>query len=95
MTADIGLFPLFEDPRPELGALGGPDDADCSRDTDGAPRGVLYARGVSVRILSPDLVISMISSSESLAKPFSRGADVDEFSFLEFSSHFPFGCIVT
>lgn len=61
MTAEMGRL-LLVDPK----FLGGPDD---SRDSDVAPTGVRNAAGTPIRTLSPDLVISTMSSSESLETP--------------------------
>jgi hypothetical protein len=82
MTAEIGRLLLVEP-----GLLGVPDD---SRDLEGPPTSGLYAEGAPIRTLSPDLVISTMSSSESLATPFVLEFDAGR-SFLLFSSHLASG----
>lgn len=82
MTAEIGRLLLVE-----AAFFGVPDD---SRDWDGPPMAGLYANGAPIRTLSPDLVISTISSSESLPTPFVLEFDAG-WSFLVFSSHLASG----
>ncbi len=85
MTAAIGRFPLVE---PDCGR--GADAVDCSRDQPArALDGVLNICGVLVLTLSPDLVISTRSSSESLATPLVLAGT--EVSFFVCSSHLPSG----
>lgn len=91
MTAEIGRLELVE---PVLGSRAGLEEVEGSLECcDCIETGVLKDRGAVILILSPDLVISMRSSSESLATPLDR----DELagSFLVWSSHLPSGCIVT
>lgn len=89
MTAEIVRFPLVE----PIESLAGTDELDCSRDWwDELPfvGKVGATRGVPIRTLSPDFVISTRSSSESLATPLLGRADL-AFSFFSFKSHFPSG----
>lgn len=92
MTAEIVRFELVVEPV--FG--GGREDAEASLDCgDCIETGVLKDRGALILMLSPVLVISMRSSSESLVLATPFGRDGLEFSFLVCSSHFPSGCIVT
>jgi hypothetical protein len=89
ITAGRDLFPLAM-----LDSLGMPGESSWSRFPEVCvPVWVLYAFGVPILILSPVLVISTKSSSESLVNPLERGADCDVA--LTCSSHFPSGWIVT
>lgn len=87
MTA-AGRFELID---PTL--RGATEDEDCSRELAGCPAmdGVPYARGVPILKLSPDFVISIRSSSSSLAKPFVFEA----CSGFVCNSQTPLGCMVT
>jgi hypothetical protein len=90
MTAEMGRFVLVE-PEPRGAADGGV----CSLNCGGCKTGVLYDGvlydGVSILTLSPDLVISIRSSSSLLANPFGF-LGVSAFVC---SSHLPSGCMVT